>query len=78
MRRRHPCAEWGCVMFGMLKNLTKAAASVVVTPAAVVADVLTLPASAYANRPPFELTEALLKNAGRCVHEAIKPEEPTK
>lgn len=61
-------------MFRMLSNLTKAAVSVVVTPAAVVADVLTLPASAYANRPPFERTEALLKNAGQCVSEAVKPE----
>lgn len=61
-------------MFSMLSNLTKAAVSVVVTPASVVADVLTLPASAYANRPPFERTEALLKNAGRCVSEAVKPE----
>ena len=62
-------------MFSMVRNLTKAAISVVVTPVAAVVDVLTLPASAEYNKPPFGLTEALLKNTSKCVKEAVTPDK---
>ena len=62
-------------MFSMIRNLTRATISVAVTPIAVVVDVLTLPASAEYNKPPFGLTEALLKNAGKCVKEAVTPDK---
>lgn len=57
----------------MLTNLIKAAASVALAPVAVVADVLTLPSTAHDGKPAFGLTGALLKNAGQCVTQAVKP-----
>lgn len=62
-------------MFGMLGNLTKAAVAVALTPVAVVADVVTLPASAEdPRRGPFDKTGALLKAAGENIKQAVKPE----
>ena len=61
-------------MLKMLSNLTKAAVSVAVTPAAVIADVLTLPASAHDNTAPFRRTAQLLNNAGVCVQKAVEPD----
>lgn len=62
-------------MFSMLTNLTKAAVAVVVTPVAVIADVVTLPASADDfNAGPFDKTAACLKAAGKAFNEAVKPE----
>jgi hypothetical protein len=61
-------------MFSLIGNLTKALVSVALTPASVIADVLTLPASAEdPKRGPFDRTEYLLNNAGECVKKAIKP-----
>lgn len=61
-------------MFSMLSNLTKAAVAVVVTPVALVADVITLPASALDHRrEAFGRTEAMLKAAGDATTEAVKP-----
>lgn len=57
----------------MFTNLLKATVSVALTPVAFVADVFTLPASADNNTPAFEKTGQLLKNAGDCVNEALKP-----
>lgn len=62
-------------MFKMLSNLTKAAVAVVATPAAVVADIVTLPASSMDfRRGPFDKTAAMLKRVGDCVEEATKPD----
>jgi len=60
-------------MLRTLTNLTKAAAAVVITPAAIVADVLTLPGSAFDNKAPFHRTGRLLSAAGRAAAEAVKP-----
>jgi hypothetical protein len=57
----------------LLSNLARAATAVVLTPAAVVADVLTLPDSAYRGTGPFPRAAGLLKAAGECVTEATKP-----
>jgi hypothetical protein len=59
----------------LLSNLTKAAIAAALTPVAVVADVLTLPASSLdPHRGPFERTEQLLTACGKCIAEAVKPE----
>lgn len=58
----------------ILTNLARAAVSVAVAPVAAVADVLTLPSSAYNDRHPFARTGALLSNACECVRQAVKPE----
>lgn len=57
----------------MLGNLIRATVSVALTPVAVVADVLTLPASAESNRHPFGKTGWLLENAGQNVKQAVQP-----
>ena len=62
-------------MFGLIENLTKATVSVVLTPVAIVADIVTLPASAErGDDHPFGMTEELLTNAGKCVKQAINPD----
>jgi hypothetical protein len=48
-------------MLDMLKNLTKAATAVALTPLALVADIVTLPASALKYEPPFKATGTLLE-----------------
>lgn len=61
-------------MLGLLTNLTKAAVAVVATPVALVADVLTLPASSMdPYRGPFERTARTLKQAGDAFDEAVTP-----
>ncbi len=63
-------------MFGMLTNLTKAVVSVAVAPVAIVADaVMLIPDSCDGNKEAFSRTGALLKNAGECVEEALKPDK---
>lgn len=58
----------------MFTNLLKATISTALTPVALVADIVTLPASADSvNRGPFDRTAKLLKNAGECVNQAVKP-----
>lgn len=66
-------------MFGTLANfatgLTKVAVGVVVAPVALVADVITLPASAEdPHRGAFDNTAAALGLAGKGVKEAVKGE----
>lgn len=61
-------------MLNIVANLTKAAVAVALAPVAVVADVLTLPASSMdPHRGPFDRTAGVLKACGECVAEAIKP-----
>ena len=61
----------------MLLNLMKATVSVALTPVTVVADILTLPASALDGDGPFDRTAAMLKTAQECVNEAVTPESKT-
>lgn len=62
-------------MFKMLGNLTKAVVSVAVAPVAIVADAVMLIPDACDGEDAFTRTGALLKNAGKCVTEAVKPEK---
>lgn len=61
-------------MFKMLGNLTKAAVSVAVAVPAAAVDVLMIPVDSTNDRDVFGRSGALLKNAGQCVEEAVKPE----
>lgn len=56
-----------------LTNVAKAGIAVAVSPVAAVADVLTLPSSAYDGRPTFGRTAKLFNAAGQCITEAVKP-----
>lgn len=59
----------------MFTNLAKAAIAVVTTPVALVADVLTLPASSMEpHRGPFDRTARRLEQAGQAMDEALKPD----
>lgn len=59
-------------MFGIIGNLTKAAVAVVLSPVAVVVDIVTLPASAEdPRRGPFDRTAGLLDAAGEAVTKAV-------
>jgi hypothetical protein len=59
-------------MFGILRNLTKAAVAVALTPVALVVDILTLFASAdHEDDHPFGRTGDLLNAAGKSVNKAI-------
>lgn len=61
-------------MFGMLEGLAKATVAVALTPVAVVADVVTLPASADdPRRGPFDRTANMLETAGDNIKEALQP-----
>lgn len=60
-------------MFDILTNVLRAGVAVVVTPVAVVADIVTLPASAYDDKPAFGHTSAVLGAAGDCIKAAITP-----
>jgi hypothetical protein len=63
-------------MFNMLTNLTKAAVAVAVTPVAVVADLVTLPASSCdLNRGAFDKTASVLNAAKAAFTVAVEPEE---
>jgi hypothetical protein len=58
----------------LLTNLAKAAVAAALTPVAVVADVLTLPASSLdPHRGPFDRTEHMVAACGKCITEAITP-----
>ena len=60
----------------MFKNLIKAAVGVVITPIALVLDIVTLPASSYdSNRGPFERTAKTLNQVTKAVDAALKPDE---
>jgi len=60
-------------MFGLLNNLAKAAVATVVTPVAVVADVVRLPVTADNNSSAFELTEKSLEGIAKNLSKAIDP-----
>lgn len=60
-------------MIRTITNLAKAVAAVAISPAAVVADVLTLPSSAYDGRPAFGRTAGLMRAAGHAAHTAVTP-----
>lgn len=62
-------------MFGMLSNLAKAAVSVAVTPVTAAVDAVMLPVDATEGEDVFKRTGAMLKNAGDCVQQAVKPEK---
>jgi hypothetical protein len=63
-------------VFNILTNLTKAEAAVVLTPVAVVADIVTLPASVDTpGAHPFGKTGALLGAAANAANEAVKPDK---
>ena len=55
----------------MLGNLLKAAIAVALTPVAIVADVVTLPASAFRDDHTFGITGSLLRAAGENVSKAV-------
>lgn len=61
-------------LLGILTNVIKAGVAVAASPAAIVADLATLPSSAYNDRAPFARTGKLFGAAGRCMAEAVKPE----
>ena len=59
----------------MLFELVKAAAAVALSPVALVADIVTLPASSCDyTRGPFDRTAKLLDAAGKNVSKAVKPD----
>lgn len=59
----------------MLGNLLKAAVAVVAAPAALVVDIVTLPASAeHPTRGAFDRTTAMLDAAGENVKQFVKGE----
>lgn len=61
-------------MFNLLTNLVKAAVAVAASPVAATVDLVTLPASSLdPQRGPFDRTADLLKTAGECIDEAVKP-----
>jgi hypothetical protein len=62
-------------IFDVLTNVTKAAIAVTVSPVTLIADVLTLPASAENNTDPLRRTGAMLDAASDAMSEAVKPQQ---
>lgn len=60
----------------MLVNLAKSLVSLAAAPVALIADLVTLPSSAYDDRHPFGMTGELLATAKANLDEAIKPQGP--
>jgi hypothetical protein len=60
-------------LLNVLTNITRAGVAVVAAPVALVADIVTLPSSAYEDKHPFRRTGKMLTAAGKCVVEATKP-----
>lgn len=60
-------------MLDTLTNTLKATVAVVVSPVAVIADLVTLPASGYDSRPAFRKTAAVLSKAGDAMNAALRP-----
>lgn len=56
----------------MFANLLKAAVAVAVTPVTLVADLVTLPSSAYNNRGPFDRTARKLEQSGAALDAALQ------
>jgi len=59
-------------MFGLLENLLKATVAVVVTPVALVADIVSIPFDSSSNTEVFSRTSGLLDDAGKALKEAVK------
>jgi hypothetical protein len=59
---------WNC-----LTNVSKAGVAVAASPVALVADLVTLPASACDNKPAFGRTGKMLNAAGACITKAVEP-----
>jgi hypothetical protein len=59
-------------MFGLIESLAKAAVAVVVTPVALVADIVSLPASAESNEHPFKNTGKALSAVEKNLTDAVK------
>ena len=55
----------------IIEKLSKALVAVVVAPAALVADLATLPSSAHDGRGPFDRTAMMLKAAGKNVRDVV-------
>ena len=62
-------------MFNAIANLTKAAAAAAFVPIAVVVDTVMLPFDATEGKDVYGRTGTLLKSAGECVVEAVKPQK---
>jgi len=60
----------------MLRNLCKAVVAAAASPVLAVADLATLPASAYDGRHPFSRARTALRTAGRALDAAIEPVLP--
>lgn len=59
-------------LLNCLTNVVKAGVAVAASPVAAVADVLTLPSTAYDGKPAFGKTAAMLNAAGKCMTEATR------
>lgn len=57
-------------------NVLKACLAIAVSPVALVADLVTLPSSAWDDRAPFGRTGRMLDAAGRCITAATNPTAP--
>ena len=63
-------------MFNMIGNLAKATVAVALTPVAAAGDVvMIIPDSCDGDREMFSRTGMLMKNAGECIEESVKPEK---
>lgn len=62
-------------IFASLTNVAKAGIAVAVSPVALVADIVTLPASAYDNKDPFHRTGRMFGAAAKCINEAVAPQK---
>jgi hypothetical protein len=58
-----------------LTNVAKAGIAVAVSPVTLIADVVTLPASAHDNKDPFHRTGRMFSAAAKCINEAVTPEK---
>jgi hypothetical protein len=59
----------------MLVNLFKAVVAAAVTPVTLVADLATLPSSAYNNRGPFDRTARKLQQSSAALDAALQPKK---
>jgi hypothetical protein len=59
----------------LFTNLIKATVVTVVTPVTLIADVLTLPSTAFHGKPPFGRTEDMLDRAADAFKAAVKVDD---
>ena len=60
-------------MFDIFANIARAGVAIAAAPFAAVADIATMPASAYDDKPVFARTSAVLAAAGAGILSAISP-----